>query len=187
MPAFGNSGYPIPNSIVFSKIRMHQMKTAVLWDKDSTLSNTAPRQWMIPEILAGRKTWEDYAEACTDDGPREAPRTLMRMLAPSHLQVVATGAAWSARRQASDWLRKMNFSVDMMMMRPSGNEVENGKLKVQMIRYLEHEGIRTILFVEDNPASAQVIRDLTATPVLLINPEFSAASLEVIKMTSGSI
>jgi hypothetical protein len=179
-----------PAVAILNAIRFQQCHTAVLWDKDSTLANTEHRHWMIPEIISvdPSYTWTDYAMRCERDVPVDAARDLMQMLAPNHLQIVASGAHMAAMVPIGSWLMRNNFPVDMVRLRPEDDEVDGGLLKVRQIFELEKEhGIKTVLFVEDNPSQSKIIEEMTGVPVLTVNPRWSPRSRELAAQTSGSI
>jgi hypothetical protein len=176
-----------PAVAVLSQIRFQQRNTAILWDKDSTLASTEHRHWMVKDIQEGRYTWVDYALRCERDTPIDSARTLMRTLAPYHLQIVTSGAAQEAMVPIGAWLSRNSFPVDMIRLRPEDDECEGGLLKVRMINELRKDGIETVLFIEDNPAQARVIEDMAGVPVLLLNPRWTARSRAIAAETSGSI
>jgi hypothetical protein len=151
---------------------VRRFKTAVCWDKDSTLGSTLSRQWMVPEIKKGRKTWDDYSRACSDDPPVEAARVLMRELGRLHSQIVMSGATDCP--EARIWLREHEFPYDGLYLRPKGDYTENGLLKVRWIKDLQFTGCRVVLFVEDWPDTADTIRKETGVPVLVLNPCYPA-------------
>jgi hypothetical protein len=144
-------------------------KTAVCWDKDSTLADTSHRQWMVKDIREKKgTTWEDYARACGPDKPILSARQLMRLLAPHHAQVIMTGAYDCP--EARNWLREHNFPYHGLYMREAGDNRPNGVLKAKWIKELQALGTDVVLFVEDWPEAAEDIRRLTGVPVLVLNP-----------------
>jgi hypothetical protein len=178
---------PDASVVLLSYPRFAELHTAVCWDKDSTIANTAHRHSMIPEIQAGRKTWREYALACETDTPVLAARALMKMLAPKHLQIVTSGATEEAVVPIARWLLDKDFPADMIRLRPQGDMVDNALLKVRMLRELEEEGIEVVLFVEDNPVTASVIESMTGIPVMLLNPCYSESSKAMGAGSDGNI
>lgn len=153
---------------------------AVLWDLDSTLCSTWHRQHMIPAVKAGEKTWDDYAALCGDDDPIEGTVALVRLIAAQNAfiedpekrirQIAVSGRSGSAKMLTLKWLRTHGIPLDRTIMRPDGDCTENGLLKVRVIRQLRGEGIDVRLFIEDWPPAAEIIREQTGVPVLVVNP-----------------
>jgi hypothetical protein len=150
------------------------LRTVVAWDKDSTLVSTMKRQHLVPKIKAGELTWEDYALACGEDEPIEGAVSLMKLLAPHHLQYVMTGADDSARDIVEAQFARLELPVDCLLMKPRSNAEfppsANACMKARWIWDLRDQGKEVVLFVEDWPETAQMIRDLTDVPVLVLNP-----------------
>lgn len=149
------------------------IRTIVGWDKDSTLVSTEHRQHLVPRIKAGEMSWEDYALACADDVPFDGAATLMRLLAPHHLQYVMTGADDSARDLVLAMFGRHDLPVDRLLMKPRGLEkgpLANAEMKAAWINELHADGFRVVLFVEDWPETADAIREMTGVPVLVLNP-----------------
>ena len=72
---------------------MADSKRAVGWDLDSTLCSTMHRRHLVPEIKAGRATWDDYSDLCVNDEPIAGAVALARMLhAAGHPQYAISGA-----------------------------------------------------------------------------------------------
>jgi hypothetical protein len=165
----------VTGGISLSGTRMSAWRNGVMcWDKDSTLAFTQHRQWMVPEIKAGKLTWDDYAAACADDQPNEAALALMRHLAPSYGQVVMSGA--SDCPQSRQWLEDYAVPCDASYFRPHGDKTENGLLKVRWIEQLRDFGIKVLMFFEDWPETAEVIRQKTGVLVLVVNPCYDSGS-----------
>jgi hypothetical protein len=142
----------------------------VCWDLDSTLCSTWHRQHMIPAVKAGEKTWDQYAELCAGDEPIEGAVELVRLLAPHNCQIAVSGRSGSAKALTLEWLRTHGVPLDRTIMRPDGDFTENGLLKVKVIRQLQRQGLDVRLFIEDWPQAAELIREQTGVPVLVVNP-----------------
>lgn len=145
-------------------------RSVVLWDLDSTLCSTWHRQHMIPAIKAGEATWDQYALLCADDEPIEGAVALARLLAPHYRQFAVSGRSGLAATLTSDWVLKHQIPLDQVILRPYGDFTENSLLKVKAIGRLRGEGYDVRLFIEDWPPVAQLIRDQTGVPVLVVNP-----------------
>jgi hypothetical protein len=123
---------------------------------------------MAPDIKAGRRTWDEFAAACTDDKPMPAALSLMRMLSPLYQQVVMSGS--SECMEAWNWLDDHQVMYDLAFFRQAGDNTESGLLKARWIEELREAGLEVVLFVEDVPEIAEVIRQETGVPVLVVNP-----------------
>lgn len=154
----------------------------VCFDKDSTLGRSTHRRWMIPEILDGKRTWAEYSRACAGDEPVEGALRLMRMLAPFYQVHVMSGATDCLEARA--WLDRHGFPYHAVWMRQEGDETENALLKVRWLREVEQWGDVVELFVEDDPEAAEVIRQETGVPVLVLNPCYAEelAAIKALRM-----
>lgn len=144
---------------------------AVGWDLDSTLCSTMHRRWLIPEIKAGRATWDTYSEMCVDDEPIPGAIALARILySAGHTQYAVSGRGAGARDRTLSWLMKHDVPMDHVILRPKGDRTENGLWKVREINELRYKGVEFGLFVEDWPLAAKFITERTGIPVLGVNP-----------------
>jgi hypothetical protein len=169
-----------------------QMRTAVVWDLDSTLADTVHRQGMIDAIQAGgdgAPTWEDYALLCAKDDPVEGTVALLHLLYPHYLQHVVTGRSEVAYGLTRRWLANNSITVDHLHMRPAGDTTPNAALKIAYIRRLQASGCHVALYCEDWPPIAEEVADATNVPVLGVNPFYPpSVALETVQRyvtTSG--
>ena len=140
------------------------------WDLDSTLRSTMHRRHLIPEIRAGRATWDDYSLLCADDEPIEGAVEMMRALDARIWNIAVSGCADSALALTREWARRHDVPLDDYLLRPAGNRIPNGEWKVAAIRRLQDAGLTVRLFVEDWGPAARYIREQTGVPVLGVNP-----------------
>lgn len=146
-------------------------KLAVGWDLDSTLCSTMHRRWLIPEIKAGRATWDDYSDLCVDDEPIPGAIALAKMLYyAGHTQYAISGRGAGARDRTLSWLMRHDVPMDHVILRPKGDTTENGLWKVREINELRYKGVEFGLFVEDWAPAAKFINKHTDIPVLGVNP-----------------
>lgn len=151
-------------------------KTAVVWDKDSTLANTSQRLHIIPLIKEGKATWDDYSMACETDEPIPGSVRLLKLLHPYHRQIVISGASEASRSLVNDWFWRNGIPVDGLELRlPDEITVENAELKVRKVRKLQAAGIDVVLAVEDYQPAAELIYKETGVPVLGLNPFYGYA------------
>lgn len=158
----GNSGLLVPNDT-----------PTVCWDLDSTLRSSVQRRYLLPEVRAGRKTWDDYSHLAKDDAPIPGSVALLRLLNTftfGVFNVAVTGASDATLQMTRDWCKEYDVPLDEFMMRPAFDETENGVWKVSCVRKLQAAGMDVQLFVEDWEPIARYIAQETDIPVLGINP-----------------
>jgi hypothetical protein len=145
---------------------------AVGWDLDSTLASTMHRRHLIPEIRAGRATWDEYSDLCPDDEPVAGAVALARMLHDAyHPQYAISGRSARAYDQTVAWLAKHDVPIDHVILRPEGDRTENQVFKMQILNQLRHQrGVEFGLFIEDWAPAAKFIAAYSAIPVLGVNP-----------------
>jgi hypothetical protein len=140
-----------------------------LWDLDSSLCDTQHRHWIIPEIKARKKTWDDYSLLCVDDTPILGPIAVMRAL-DSHFHFALSGRAECARENTYAWQVAHEIPLDELILRPTGSRVNVGVWKVAKIRQLLKMGWEISFMAEDNPDIGHRIYNETGVPVLGLNP-----------------
>jgi len=156
--------------VISSWVR-RSLRKVVCFDLDSTLAGTMHRQHMVPEIKAGRATWDDYAAACRNDMPVEGSVTVARMLHPHHLVHIVSGRSESAYRETESWLRLHAVPYDSLLLRPAAFPVEDSdRFKVQYVQALRSNGFQPELFLDDWKPTAEYIARETGLPVLGVNP-----------------
>lgn len=144
---------------------------AVGWDLDSTLCSTMHRRYLIPEIRAGRATWDDYSDLCVDDTPIGGAVVLARMLwRAGHTQYAISGRSARAKDRTLRWMAKHDVPMDHVILQPEGDQTENGLFKVQQLNELRYRGVEFCLFIEDWGPAAKYIAEQTGVPVLGVNP-----------------
>lgn len=170
------------DELVQGELRPLLFKPLWLWDLDSTVRSTEHRRWIIPDIVAGNATWEDYSMLCSGDTPIEGSVALMREAKDvSHIAV--TGSYECARNLTSIWLGKNDVPLSAVVMRPNGYLLDNEKWKVMVVQALWRAGADIRLFFEDWPGIAAYIKQETGIPVVGINPFYPAEEKEVSGLT----
>ena len=150
---------------------MADSKQAVGWDLDSTLASTLHRRHLVPEIKAGRATWDDYSDLSPGDAPIAGAVALARLLHfHGHPQYAISGRSGSAYARTVSWLNEHDVPMNGVILRPEGDCTDNKLFKVAKIRELQAEGIEFCLFVEDWMPVAEYITEQTGIPVLGVNP-----------------
>lgn len=158
----------------------------VLWDLDSTLCNTMHRQPMVAAIRASNNTgptWEDYSLACIDDEPIEGAIALARLISTStytdaggkqqhYRQLGVSGRSRCAEAATWAWLVHHQVPLDDVILREDGDRTENGLFKAGVIEKLREQLVEVSLYVEDWKETADVIREKTGVPVLLVKGEY---------------
>jgi hypothetical protein len=142
----------------------------ICWDLDSTLRSTMHRRHLIPEIRAGRATWDDYSLLAGDDEPIEGAVALLRVLENQAWNIAVSGCADSALDITRGWAHLHDVLLDDYLLRPAGDRTPNGEWKVAAVRRLQAAGLKVRLFVEDWGPAAKYIREHAGVPVLGVNP-----------------
>lgn len=155
----------------------------VLWDLDSSLCDTRQRWWMIPEIKAHKKTWDDYSMACVHDLPIPGTVALLRQMTYVNRHIALSARADCALDNTWRWLSTNDVPLDGVILRPTGSRVNPGIWKVGKIRRLKRAGFDIVLVVEDNQVNAERIMEKTGVPVLGVNPFYNEDSV----LPGGSI
>jgi len=163
------------------------MTDVIGFDLDSTICNTEQRQWMVPKIKAGEASWADYSMASADDVPVDGVVRLLLALHDHYLIFIMSGRSEKARQISEHWLEKHGIPYDRLLLKPEGEDTENGLLKVQWIKQLEAEGFHFRLYVEDWPATADVIRGGAHIPVLVVNPCYEAELAAAKAIRTGNV
>jgi hypothetical protein len=146
------------------------MKTAVLFDRDSTLGNTRHR-WHLSPMRDPASSWAVYAAACIGDQPLPGPVAAARLHYPHHRVHICSGMDGSAREANRLWLARNDIPYDAIRLRPAGDtEIPNAELKVSYIFELRRRGVETVLCYEDWGPAAAEIHERTGVPVVGVNP-----------------
>lgn len=144
---------------------------AVGWDLDSAPASTLNRRHLIPDIKAGKATWDQYSDLCPDDEPIAGAVALARMLhAAGHPQVAISGRSERAWDRRWHWLARYGVPMDHLILRPEGDCTDNKLFKVQKINELRDWGLEFCLFIEGWAPVAAYITEQTGIPVLGVNP-----------------
>lgn len=150
---------------------MKDRQSAVCFDLDSTIANTAHRRHLLPEDRAEGSHWHAYSAACAGDGPIRGTLRLMQLLWLSYQIHIVSGRTDSARSQTERWLTRHGVQWDYLSLRlPEDDLTPNDELKVRYVRVLQGRGVPVELFAEDWVPVAQAIERETGVPVLVVNP-----------------
>ena len=145
----------------------HLIKVAG-FDLDSTIADTAHRQHLMPHRMPG-STWDDYAAACPDDAPVDGVVAVMRALWPTHQIHIVSGRSCSARQLTEDWLKRHAVPWDVLHLRGPGDITGNALAKAGYLNKLRDSGLEPIVFFEDWPKVAEIIRREAGVPVVLVS------------------
>jgi phosphoglycolate phosphatase-like HAD superfamily hydrolase len=150
-------------------LNREDLKTAVVFDKDSTLGDTRHR-WHLAPGAGTEPDWDAYSAACLGDEPLPGPATLARLLHPYHQVHVCSGSNHSSRQVTLQWLTRCRIPYDALYQRSPGDFRKNWQLKAGYVNSLRALGVEVVLFVEDHPEVAAMIEAETGVPVLGVNP-----------------
>lgn len=145
------------------------LKTAVLFDLDSTLSLTRQR-WHLSPKVSWDSSWDDYSLAGADDEPNLGVIRTAQLLYPLHQVHVCSGRGVIAETVTRSWLTRWGVLTDGLRLRAGGDRTPNGLFKVRYIEELRTAGIETVLAFEDDPRSMRDIQELAGVPVAGVNP-----------------
>jgi hypothetical protein len=145
-----------------------------VWDLDSTLANTLHRQWMVPLCRSGERSWAEYSDMCLDDELFQDAAALMHLLHEQKvLNLVVSARNESARTNTLTWIRRHRLPVLILRLRPDEIAAVNGsqhEWKAQEILDIHKRFGNVRMVFEDWPETAEVIREITGFPVLVVNP-----------------
>lgn len=145
------------------------LKTAVLFDRDSCLSLTRHR-WHLSPSVDPDSNWDAYCAAAADDEPNPGVVTAAQLAWPHHQVHVCSGSNASAESVTRGWLTRHGVLFDGLRLRAAGDETPNGLLKVTYIMELRARGIEVVLAYEDWGPAARDIAELAGVPVVGVNP-----------------
>ena len=145
------------------------LKTAVLFDRDSCLSLTRHR-WHLSPKADPRSTWDAYNAAAGDDPPNPGVVRAAQLAWPHHQVHVCSGSGAAAESVTRGWLARWGVLVDGLRLRPAGDYTPNGLFKVNYILELRAAGIEVVLAYEDFGPSAAEIEELAGVPAVGVNP-----------------
>lgn len=133
-----------------------------VFDLDGVLANTEHR---LPLLNEGP---DIFFKAMADDTPIEATRNIYSSLCPDFPKVVLTGRPERFRGATEEWINEHIGEFEQLIMRPDGCPLTVMDFKVETIEKL----IKTryiMAVIEDNPLTAQYLRENTYAPVLLVS------------------
>jgi hypothetical protein len=143
------------------------LRTAVLFDKDSTLFDTRQR-WYLSPMRDPRSSWSRYSQACTGDAPMPGPIQALRLHYQHHQVHIVSGASDDARLEIIELLSMHEVPYDVLRLKAPTDQRENAEYKVAYAEELRASGIEPVLFYEDwGPAAARIA---TVVPVIGVNP-----------------
>lgn len=148
---------------------MKQAKTAVVFDKDSTLFNTFQR-WHLSPMRDPESSWERYSQACIDDEPIPGTIRAAELHWPHHQIHICTGASATAEHVARQQLVIAGVCYDYLKMKAIGDNRPNEEYKIAYIEELRAAGVEVVLFYEDWGPAAHAIEERTGVPVVGVNP-----------------
>lgn len=148
---------------------MKQAKTAVVFDKDSTLFNTFQR-WHLSPMRDPSSSWEKYSQACMDDEPIPGTIRAAELHWPHHQIHICTGASTEAEHMAREQLALHGVRFDFLRMKAPEDTRPNEEYKIAYVLGLRAAGIDVVLFYEDWGPAAIAIQERTGVPVVGVNP-----------------
>ena len=144
------------------------IRVAAGFDLDSTIANTEHRRHLMPHVTPG-STWDDYAAACPGDTPVEGVIAVMRALHPTHQIHIVSGRSGSAEALTRAWLAEHDVPYDFLCLRGAGDVSANGMAKARYLTGLAGQGVKPVVFFDDWPGAAEIIREEAGVPVVLVS------------------
>jgi len=157
---------------------------AVIFDLDSTLSDTQQRHHLSPFVDPTR-TWDDYSLSAEYDAPILGTIQLVRMLIPNYELHILTGRRETAMSITKTWLAKHRVPWDVLRMRNESDPFTNEDYKLQYLEQLIARGITPVLFVNDWPEECKVVEEKLGVPTICVNPRYDCGEDPVLVGWSG--
>ncbi len=132
-------------------------KPVALFDLDGTLADNSHRQALL---LNGKKDWDAFFEAQTDDIPNEAVVALYKALCVSRnfTMVVVTARPESYRSASELWFKRHGIPLDRLIMRPDGDRRSDEIIKREILDTLRLEGLAPLFVVDDRTSVVKMWR-----------------------------
>jgi hypothetical protein len=95
---------------------------------------------------------------------------LCRLFAPFFRQVAISSRDAAAEKPTWHAIGRHGIPLDAVQLRATGDERASGLMKADKVNQLKAAGYNVLLFIEDWPDVAAVIRTHANVPVLVVNP-----------------
>jgi len=150
------------------------MKTRVICvDLDGTLSDENERRHLRPAAGSPLSLWANFHEACGQDRPLLSVVILIQALA-TDFQIHIISGRWEKMRPTTEaWLARHHVPYDALRLyTPADTPAKNYTYKVCYVEQLRAQGLNPILFIENEPITAQYIEERGILPVLCVQPGY---------------
>jgi hypothetical protein len=129
----------------------------VIFDVDGTLMDNSHRKAMVE---CAKPDWKSYNYAMFLDVPHPHVCHLAIMYRTmGHRVIITTGRYESDRGLTTDQLRDAGVMFDTMLMRPDGENMEDGKLKLGMLKTLRSQGYDPRIAFDDRDRVVRMWRE----------------------------
>jgi hypothetical protein len=105
--------------------------------------------------MIGMVSWDEYHEAGARDNAFDHAIELINSLYMAGYEIIAiTGRNERFRKLTMDWFIENEVDIEEILMRPDGNFLKNGELKVELIRERFKGSYKQIHFLIDDNEGA---------------------------------
>jgi hypothetical protein len=151
-------------------IVMDMKQPAVIFDRDGTLASVAH---VAPKDRS-QDSWGAFNASLPFDAPVPVVAGLLRSIKPGVVRIMTSGRSQGdypgdRRRlyQMRDWLSKHDLPIDLVIMRPGGDQRRDSVVKRQMYDQIIAPRFDVRFVVDDRPQVVDMWRDL-GLPVLAV-------------------
>lgn len=136
-------------------------KNNVILDLDGTCANLDHR---LPFIKNTPKDWEAFHQACVNDTPIPATRTVANLLSRAgYIVHILSGRNDTVLQETIQWLDTHGFQYDTLTMRAADDRRDDVEVKKEMIAKLGLTPHNTLLVMDDRQRVVDMWRELGFT------------------------
>jgi hypothetical protein len=150
------------------------MPSIVLYDLDSTISNTLHREHLAPaENREALESWIEYSKACINDPVIEGVAASARLYQRLGAAVgFVSGRNEEARDETIAWLERHSIHPDLLKLHDENDPRHNGEHKAKFVKELQAKGWTVELFFEDHISVCEYIEAETSVPCVTVRPRY---------------
>lgn len=131
---------------------------AIIFDMDGTLADCGHRLHWVEG--AGKKNWEKFFAAGSQDKPRPQIVKLAVELSANNAIVIASGRPENLRKSTESWLKKHGVPFEEIYLRGNNDRRSDGEVKGEMLALMHADGFAPWLAVDDRDSAVQAWREL---------------------------
>lgn len=124
----------------------------VVCDLDDTLSDTAHREFLLPN-------WGDFHAACESDPVKEGVLSFVLSLCKEKecSLCVLSARPTTVERKTRGWLKRNHIAADRVILKPSGLRMPTAQWKAHQVSVLE-KSYRVVGVVDDSQRVLEAVR-----------------------------